>query len=145
MKIKRVFHHFSKWEDHAHGMYDLFSGTSDQLESLKSLAVKLLSDEKELNRAMVYVAFEWRHSAEVNLSHTGRNRQAWLGQAACCHRHGVPEEITRAAWCTLNEETQRAANAVADEVIFAWENKRKTHFSEFQLSLFDGSEQCRND
>jgi hypothetical protein len=72
---------------------------------------------------MSMVADGWKYSAEVNLSNRNRNRQAWLGQASCCLIVGAPEDLTKQAWHTLTAAEKIAANAVADEVIAAWERR----------------------
>jgi len=82
-----------------------------------------LSCPQWLEESMCFVAHAWEKSAEHNLSNTARNRQAWLGQAACCFSHGAPEYLTKIAWNNLTDEQRAAANAVADAVIADWETR----------------------
>lgn len=85
--------------------------------------------------SMTFVSQNWKISAEHNLSNTNRNRQAWLGQAACCFSHGAPEYITKLAWNNLTEKEQKIANDVADDVIKDWEQKYLSgYFSEKGVS-----------
>ena len=118
--ISRVYHHYTKWEDHAHGMYQITTGDND---IIINDAASLLKDDERLLKAMRHVAFQWKHSAQINMTNRNRNRQAWLGQAACCHEVNAPEELTKKAWGTLTTEERNAANAVADRVIIEWEER----------------------
>ena len=70
---------------------------------------------------MKFVSLKWKYAAEQNLSNTSRNRQAWLGQAACCFNHGCSESLTKKAWHQLNISDQNKANEIADKVIHEWE------------------------
>ena len=92
----------------------------NELELINN-ARNLLSDPITLKYEMRWVAYNWPFSAEMNLTNRGLNRQAWLGQAACCHKHGVPEYLTKKAWHLLNDDQRNIANGVADEVIQARE------------------------
>lgn len=121
--IRRVFHHHDDWEDHRAGMFALSYG--DEQGGTRE-AAELLGDPDLLWAAMSAVAREWPVAAEHNLSHTTQNRQAWLGQAACCFALGVPEFLTRLGWHTLTTAQQVAANAVADQVIAEWEAAAET-------------------
>lgn len=117
--MKRVFHHYEKWEDWREGIYS--ANAPDPDETLSSRAARLLSDPIMLGVAMRRAVERWPISAEVNLSNRSRNRQAWLGQAACCLVVGAPEVFTSAGWRRLSLAEQEAANLVADEVIAEWE------------------------
>lgn len=125
--MKRIYYRYEVWEDYHHGMYQ--DGNSS---ALISKAVRLLSSVKALIKAMRYVAFHWVCSAEMNLSNVNRNRQAWLGQAACCHAYDVPENLTKEAWRRLPQEVRDRANRIADLVIMEWEI---LHGVDFQKSL----------
>jgi hypothetical protein len=117
--MKKVYHNYLNWEDWKHGMFNL----KDDNESVSiQKAIDLLSNPSALKAVMRHVAYYWKCSAEMNLTNRNRNRQAWLGQAACCYQYKVPEYLTKRAWHLLSEDQQRAANAVADQVIEAWEN-----------------------
>lgn len=127
--MRRIYHPYDVWEDWQHGMYAIdISGAQARVE----LARELLASSSPLRVAMETVARTWRHAAEVNLTNPNRNRRAWLGQAACCWAHGVPEDLTKLAWHRLTPEQQDAANAVADDVIRQWERRHV-----LRGSLFD--------
>lgn len=119
--MTQVFHHHSKWEDYRAGFYALVYGP--QAEGAAD-AAKLLADPDELYAAMSAVSREWPIAAEVNLTNPHTNRQAWLGQAACCFRLGVPEFVTKQGWWLLSDAEREAANAVADQVRAEWESGR---------------------
>lgn len=70
---------------------------------------------------MEAVLVQWPIACEVNLSNTGCNRQAWIGQAACSLAVGAVEESTRAAWNSLTPDQQDIANRIADEITAGWE------------------------
>ena len=116
----RVYHHHDQWEDFLAGMYVLSVPPEAEQEFIDD-SEELLADPIELNRAMSTVIAAWPIAARVNLSHVARNRQAWLGQAACCYTHGAPEYLTRLAWHRLMPAEQAAANRVADINIAIWE------------------------
>ena len=80
----RVYHHHDQWEDFLAGMYVLSVPPEAEQEFIDD-SEELLADPIELNRAMSTVIAAWPIAARVNLSHVARNRQAWLGQAACCY------------------------------------------------------------
>lgn len=145
MKINQVFFHYTQWEDYKNGMYRIFSGTDNERLGLVSSARELLGNPEQLLHEMVTVAFEWPISASVNLSNASRNRQAWLGQAACCHFSGCPEELTREAWNTITQDQQKAANDVADRVSLAWERKYKNDYGSRQIRLWEEKEQCQKE
>lgn len=113
--MKRIYHPFNLWEDFQNGMYEM--GEHEGLEEAKTL----LSNPDELKKIMIIVCGEWIYSGEVNLSNRSRNRQAWLGQAACSYNSKTTEEVTRIAWGELTDQQREDANKVADEVIARWE------------------------
>ncbi len=114
-RVKRVFYHYEQWEDWKKGM---FSGDIDN--GLIPLCADLLSSV-HLRDAMLEVLKCFPISSDVNLSNYGCNRQAWLGNAACCLVHNASEQVTKVAWRKLSEDQQIKANLIADEVIKQWE------------------------
>lgn len=119
--LERIYHRFELWEDNRYGMYEKTCFMDDHQMMIDCQV--LLSCPEWLYEAMSQVTHSWFHSSEHNLSNSNRNRQAWLGQAACCIVHGAPEYLTKLAWHRLTAKQQAAANAVADEVIEVWEIK----------------------
>ena|SRR5688572_13947593 len=118
--MKRIYHNYIKWEDFQNGMFAL---RCDWYEEKKYLANNLLSDESKLLISMRDVVNKWPIASEMNLTNRSRNRQAWLGQAACCFSHGVPEFVTRDAWNELADQIKEKANNIADMVISEWETE----------------------
>jgi hypothetical protein len=117
--MTRIYHHYRLWEDWIDGLYRQTITPAEDV--IVSRASRLLASPDWLHKAMMQVAIEWRHAGEVNLSNRHRNRQAWLGQAACCLVCGATEDLTKKAWHILSLAEQEAANRVADKVIAYWE------------------------
>lgn len=117
--MKRVYYPYNLWEEVKYGMYrtDL---TELQKTQAMDEAVYLLSNPKRLKEYMMMTLDHFPKSTERNLTTSGRNKQAWLGQAACCLYAKVPEDLTKIAWSTLTDEQRVAANLVADEVYAEW-------------------------
>ena len=122
--MKKVFYHYKKWEDHKHGM---FRTTCENEEQKVQSCVDLLCNLPALNEYMRIVSTEWKYSSEINLSNRSRNRQAWLGQAACCKYCEAPEYVTKKAWKLLTDEQREKANFVADRIISEWESSYTPH------------------
>lgn len=135
MKIKRIYHHYKKWEEHKYKMWKTFNGKKKQ-KYLKK-AIEFTGNTKLYGEWMLKVIKDWPYSCEHNLSDPSINRQAWIGHAACCYAIGCPEDITRLAWHYLTEQQQAKANKKADFAIDLWESKyiKKYNKSE-QLGLF---------
>ncbi len=91
-----------------------------------------LSCPSLLWEAMTFVSHHWGYASRQNLTNLNRNRQAWLGQAACLFLDGAPEYVTKLAWARLSAKQQSAANTVADNVISDWENKYRIGYFEWQ-------------
>jgi hypothetical protein len=117
--MEKVFHHYSEWEDFKHGLYRLPCVQDSQHQVL--LSASLLGSPAAFYNVSLSMISEWGVSAEVNLSNRSRNRQAWIGQAACCFNHKAAEHQTKEAWWMLSKEQQQAANEAADCVIEIWE------------------------
>ena len=113
----RVFYPYWDWEDYQSGMYDELS---DFREYRVQAAVKLLSDESLCRHFMQEVITRWKKSTLHNLTNTGCNRKAWLGQCACNLYAGVKEDETREAWKLLTEDQQIKANSIAKDIIDEW-------------------------
>lgn len=130
--MNRVFHRFEKWEDLKAGMYERTCFMDDT--RMVQECFELLTCPEWLHEAMVMAAWSWTHSAEHNLTNPARNRQAWLGQAACCLMHGAPEYLTKQAWHLLSDKQQAEANAVADGVIETWSELQERGYFEWLRS-----------
>ena len=117
--MKRIFHAYEEWEDYKAGMYRLPCVQDSTTQVLES--ANLLASPAIFYAVALAMVSEWAISAAVNLSNRSRNRQAWLGQAACCFNHRAAEHQTKEAWHTLTREQQYAANKIADEIVVLWE------------------------
>jgi hypothetical protein len=120
--LKRIYHHYEKWEDWRNGMYSV-SPTS-MVNQLVDSAKNLLNTTSEFYYIASKVISDWTNSCEQNLTNRNRNRQAYIGQASCCFNSGTPENLTKLAWHQLSSTQQNEANAIADKIILKWE---KTH------------------
>ena len=131
--MKRIFHHYNKWEDYHHGMYN--EDKTDR-KSRVQLAASILGTPLVCEKAMRMVVDNWTKATEFNLSNAEINRRAWLGQAACSIYAGVHEDETREAWGTLTVEQRQTANAIATRIIREW---LRTHDEEqmCMITLFD--------
>lgn len=123
--MKRIYHSYDKWECFHHGMYKTRKGEERERYVMQSL--HLLRNPKQLKMHMDNVVDEWLYSTEVHITARNSNRQAFLGQAACCHAHGSSESETREAWGYLTPEEADRANAAADEVLKTWEEHYYEH------------------
>ena len=120
--MKRICYHYEKWEDWKSGFYN----QGDYDDQLINQSISILSSTANFYEQAILLLKDWPISSDQNLSDTSRNRQAWVGQAACCIKNGVPENLTRIAWHKLSKLEQNKANHVADLVINKWEeNHRK--------------------
>jgi hypothetical protein len=120
--LKQIYHPYWLWEDYKNGFYNIEITYSETEEyALAIQARDLLADSERFNEVALKVISEWKYAAEVNLSNTARNRQAWLGQASCCYELKIPDYITKYGWRMLTPEQQTKANQIADSVIEKWE------------------------
>lgn len=107
---------WDEWEDHRAGMY-IPSVRPDMVAK----AARLLSDEDAFREAAFEMLREWPNAAIHNQTHMWSGRNAWLGQATCCYSLAATSAETRAAWGTMSNAAQLAANAVAATVRKSWE------------------------
>ena len=122
--MRRIYHHYKVWEDWKAGLYDIKRDYSEkETEELANKVKNLLSNSDKFYRVGINVIKEWHHSADMNLSNTSRNRQAWIGQASCCYVYGIPERITKMGWRLLSLDEQKQANLIADKIIDIWEKR----------------------
>jgi len=117
--MKKVWHHYLKWEDYQNGMYRTLSGREKHDALIK--AIEFTGNPELYGDWMLEVVERWPVCCEHNLTERSMNRQAWIGHAACCLATGIPEDVTREAWSSLTTEQQDKANAKADLAIQLWE------------------------
>jgi hypothetical protein len=118
--VKRVYHHFERWEEITAGMWR--NVPVGERQAYIDNAAALMKDPQAFFLAMHKATIEWPHSCEHHLTGTF-NRQAWIGHAGCCIATGSPEDLTRLAWHTLTQSQQDAANLAADKAIAEWERR----------------------
>ena len=126
MKVEQIFHHYEKWEDWKAGMYRQCQYDNQLIDDAKSL----LSSPHEFLKAGREMVASWKYAAEQNLTDKSQNRQAWVGQASCCFKCGVPEHLTRMAWREIENSIRVTANEIADIIIDEFE---KTLISQKEL------------
>jgi hypothetical protein len=114
-QVKRIWHKYTDWEDFKAGMYR--RAALEESKPLLDRCILLMNDTQSFGEWMLRVLSEWSVAAEHNLTDEQQNRQAWLGQAACCLAIQCPEHLTREAWGAISELKRRAANEQADSVI----------------------------
>jgi len=131
--MKPVYHHYEKWEDFQHGMYnELKEGRTERVEKAKGL----LSDPERLYEQMSRVANEWKYACEQTFTQN-YNHQAFLGQCACNIYADIKEDETRQAWGLLTNEQRYEANKVADRVFEEWKRRYEQDKPNYQTSLFE--------
>lgn len=130
--MKRIFHHYNKWEDYHHGMYN---EDKDGRQERVALAASILGTPETCEKAMQMVVEKWPIASEFNLSNAEINRRAWMGQAACSVYAGVHEDETREAWGLLSVEQRTTANAIATKVIKKWLREHDEELAT-QISFF---------
>lgn len=118
--MKRIWHHYERWEEVGAGMWASIPA-HEARKHLKD-AISFTGDAKLYGSFMRRVIAEWPISCEHNLTDLGQNRKAWIGHAATALAIGCPEHITREAWGKLTQQQQDEANAQAQEAIEAWES-----------------------
>lgn len=121
MTIKRVFHPYNVWEDFKFGMWRKIDWKDEK--PFLDMSKMFVSDSDLWGSYMIWAIKLWPFGCEHNLSCTGMNRRAWLGQAAACIAIQCPEYITRLAWHELTIDQQNKANDKANETIKIWETK----------------------
>lgn len=92
-------------------------------KSILKKAIEITSDVNLFGYWMREVVKSWPITCEHNLTDTGSNRRAFIGQAALTKAIGCPEDITRLAWGMLPVEKKELANLEADKVILSWEKQ----------------------
>lgn len=116
------------WEDYRAGLYSI-----QRDESREADAARLLADPDQFLEAAREMLREWPNAAIHNLRHMWSGRNAWIGQATCCYSVAATAADTRAAWGTLTNQQQAAANDVARKVRDEWE--RGVHDAQTRLAI----------
>lgn len=122
--MKRIYHHYTKWEDWKSGMYRVVS--KEEEKQYLQWAIEFISDTVKFGKWMMVVIDKYKYACEHNLTDIHTNNRAWIGQCAVNMATNCPEYITRLAWGYLTKEQQDQANAEADKAIKEW-HKRYEH------------------
>jgi len=112
MKMKRFYAHYNTWEAYHAGLYKL--GIN---EAMVENSITLLTDTKLFEETAGEVLNKWPISTKINMTNPSRNKQAWVGQSACCYKYGSNEDSTKEAWNKMNEADKQKANIIADNII----------------------------
>lgn len=120
MKIDQIFHHYLKWEDFKHGLYD---SQCDRFEEKKELSKELLSNQELFYEVAIDMFKSWKFSSEQNLTDNNINKNAWIGQGSCCFNHSAPSYVTIEAWWELDEDTRKEANRTAQRALKKWRSE----------------------
>ncbi len=128
--MRRIYHHYLKWEETTSGMWDLVS--ADREKALLKEAVEFTGDAILYGSFMRRVISEWPISCEQNLTNPGMNQLAWVGHAATALAIQCPEYITRKAWSLLTDKQRLDADAQALDAVQEW---RYLHISKRQEGL----------
>lgn len=131
--MKRVYYHYTLWEDFQSGMYnEVKEGREQRIADAK----KLLTTDDICYKYMKQVTTEWVHSCEYTFTNHF-NHQAFLGQCACFLYAGCRDNETRMAWGLLTNEQRYNANSIADRVYYEWLEQYEGVVKHNQISIFD--------
>jgi len=116
--INPIYKPFWEWECFQNGMYENIV-LRENIENAK----KLLCNKNEFKKYCLCVLDEWSNSVNHHLSQKTINKQAYLGQAACCYKYKCTEREVRVAWSEVGDVERYKANEVADIVIKEYERR----------------------
>ena len=121
MKLKRIYHHYTNWEEYKFGMWRTIKDEKEKEKLLKE-AIKFTGNYKLYGKYMMLVVKQWKYSCEHNLTKSG-DKRAWIGHAAVAYAIQCPEDIVREAWGYLTPQQQELANKKASAAIDYWRAK----------------------
>jgi len=138
--MEQIFIPYWEWEDWKNGMY---KSTPKEEEKKDIKKAKIFMSQTDLfGKNMKLVISEWGNTMLNSLTNSDINKEAFVGQCACCYAIGVTESITKKAWHSLDLEKQIKANKIAryyiNEYVSNYERKnRKIHKDMGRQMLFD--------
>ena len=118
--MEQIYKPYWEWECYKNGMY------RDDTDSDIKKAVQFMKQTNLFSEAMRKVIKEWPNTMINHLSNENINKNAFVGQCACCYWIGVPEKATKKAWWILSEEKRRLANKEAYRHITNWIKEHET-------------------
>lgn len=121
--MKRIYHHYTKWEDWQSGMYRAIP--KEEEKQYLQWAIEFITDTEKFGKWMMIVIDKYKYACEHNLTDRHTNNRAWIGQCAVHMATNCPEYITRLAWGYLTKEQQTQANAKADKAIKEWHKRHE--------------------
>ncbi len=133
--IKQKFFRYELWEDYQSGMYNPPSASTEKAGIEK--AIECLSNETICREYMEKVVSEWNIATTEVLTNPESNGRAWLGQCACFMYGGCCDEETRKAWVKLTPQQQKAANKIAEQIIYKWLSEYSKSCPNYQMTIFD--------
>jgi len=117
--MKRIYHHFERWECVKAGFYETSPPHGIHKELAKEMYAEFLSNIPRFQNALDRVLKEWPNSCDQFLSNENINRIAWLGQASMCIETGIPSEF-KSGFRLLSLDQQRVANKAALVCLNKW-------------------------
>ncbi len=139
--MKRIYHHYLKWEETTSGMWD--TAGKEQEQELLEQAVRFTGNAALYGSYMRRIIAEWPISCEQALTNPSMNQLAWVGHAATALAIRCPEYITRRAWGMLTEQQRVDADAQALGAVQAW--KRRARFVKEQSGFSFDQENAEMD
>ena len=121
MKIKRIWHNYTKWEDWKNGFYSN-SKVDDDILANGRIVDLFESDDKFFHSACEVIE-KWRNCIDYNLTNTASNRKSYLGQVVANYLWGYPSHYTAKVFSELDKETKKKANDIAELAINMYEEK----------------------
>jgi hypothetical protein len=118
--VERIYHPYWLWEDKM-----MYHPSGDKTDKPIKQAIKLLTNCDMFEETALEVTSKWKYACEHNLTNTGLNRIAYIGQVSCFYRFDVREDETRKAWSFLSDKQREDANNVADKVLRGWLDGQK--------------------
>ena len=133
--MQKIWHPYWDWEDFQQGMWRRL--TKSEEKPALELAVEFTGDADLYGSWMMRVVQDYPIACQHNLTDPSLNRQAWVGHAACCMAHKLPEYIVRKAWAMLSNAQRQRANLKADEAVSEWEYKYAISGGNYGQFCFD--------
>ncbi len=118
-ELNRIYHPWHLWEDYQHNFYGGVVKDWKRDDTMQMYA-DMLRDLPRFEAALQVIIRDWKYSNEHNLSHSGMNRVAYLGQCACALLYNAPSKECRGGYQLLTETEKQAADAVAQKYLDIW-------------------------
>lgn len=110
--MERRWTSWDTWEDYKSNFYGSVTGDWQRDNTLE-LYASLLRDLPKFEAALQHIVEKWPNSLLHNLTDAGRNRRAYMGQAACALLYRVPHKVSMSGYQLLTQAEKDAADAMA--------------------------------